>query len=219
MLEKWKSIMHRISLTSLTFLLLISLNNVCSSESISKYAKCPEMFALKLEGECSFTVSEWTYYINSFGKGYRTNKKNHRQEFNLNLQKNDYIEGIQYVPFEKDIIIIYGVSDGDGAAGIVVRLGEKNLDIKWSAWVPAFNISKGLVESNFLYLSGRGFVSKINLQKGIFVWKHDNLCEGANGAFNSFEMAIISEDEIIFRDPEKQKEIRVNNETGKLKIY
>jgi len=212
--------MNKISLSLLSFIFIfISSENLGSAETTTKYAQCPEMFALIKKGECNFTVSGWRYYINVKGKGYRINKENKRQEFNLKLNPNDTIEEVQYVPLEKDIIIIYGVSDGDGAAGNVVRLGEQKLNIKWSAWIPAFNLSGGLIESNFLYISGIGFVAKINLKTGKFEWKHDNLYERTSGAFNYFERAIISEDEVIFRDPEKQREIRVNNKTGKLKIY
>jgi hypothetical protein len=178
------------------------------------------------EGECNFTISEWEYHINSEGKGYRTNNKNKRQEIDLKLNKNNTIEGIQYVQLEKDIIIIYGVTDGDGAAGSVSRLDGQKLDIKWSVWVPAFNISTGLIESNYLYLAGIGFVSKINLQTGKFEWKHDNLYDNKYFSFNSFETPKINDNEVIFLELiptvlkfKKPREIRVNNKTGKITIY
>lgn len=216
--------MIKISLSLLTFILLIVfLHHVSFAESTTQYAKCPEMFQ---EGQCSFTIAEWEYHVNSEGTGYRTNNKNKRQEFDLQLNKHDTIEGIQYAQLEKDIILIYGVTDGEGAACSVSRLDGQKLDRKWSAWVPAFNISTGFIESNYLYLAGIGFVSKINLETGEFEWKHDNLYDNKYFSFNSFETPKIIDNEVIFLESiptgikfKKPREIRVNNNTGKITIY
>jgi hypothetical protein len=196
------------------------------ADSSTKQAHCPSFFGVTQSDEtCNFFVSGWEYHIDSKGKGYRLKDQTVREDFALTINKNDYIEKIQFVTYEKDLILLYGVSDGDSAAGAVVRLDGKSLSIKWSVWIPAFNLSIGAIDSGFLYQAGIGFVSKIDLNAGKYVWKYDDLYDHVQGSFNAFEKPVIEDNKVIFREVkqpmatyDKPREIRVNTETGKITI-
>lgn|GEM_PF-2110756 len=196
------------------------------TDSSTKQAHCPLLFGMTQSDEtCSFFVSGWEYHIDSKGRGYRLKDQTVREDFALTINENDYIEKIQFAVHEEDLILLFGVTDGDGAAGGIVRLDGKSLSIKWSVWIPAFNLSIGTVDSGFLYQAGIGFVSKIDLNSGKYVWKYDDLYDHVLGSFNAFEKPVIEDKVVIFREIkqpvatyDKPREIHVNIETGKITI-
>ena len=89
------------------------------------------------------------------------------ESFTVPVESHSHIEGIRYASFNGDIILIYGVSDWESGSSIAVRLDGKSLSIKWKLSIPGFNLSDGIIEDIYLYQAAIGFVSKINLEKGI----------------------------------------------------
>jgi len=53
-----------------------------------------------------------------------------------------------------------------------------------------------LRDSSALYVTCIGFVGKIDLESGTFMWKYDNLY--SHGAFNDFRTPRIAGDSVIF---------------------
>lgn len=96
------------------------------------------------------------------------------QEFALPLD-DGVIEKIQYLETRKAIVLVYELNDGEGGWGQAVSLEGDTLKRKWLARIPAFNIGQGLSEDSYLYLTAIGFISKLDLKVGRYVWKHERL--------------------------------------------
>ena len=76
------------------------------------------------------------------------------------------------------------------------------------------------MEGRYAYLTAIGFVGKVDLTSGAYVWRHDKLYR-RDGAFNSFELPEIQGDKVLFRESvdvgQRQPEvIRVRKSSGKI---
>ena len=145
-----------------------------------------------------FSTSGYKYRISSSGRGRRTGSRITPRSFNLRLDKGDSPErAIYHAEYQGDVLLLCEVSDGDGGAGFITRLGGRTLRMKWKRWIPAFNSGQGLIEDNFAYVTAHGFVGKVNLKPGAFVWKHDNLFRDGD-TFNVFELPRIEGEAVLF---------------------
>jgi hypothetical protein len=93
--------------------------------------------------------------------------------------------------------------------------------MKWKRPIPGFNIGQGLIDGDYAYVTCIGFIAKVNLKNGAFMWRHDNLYQRGSGAFNSFELPEVDGNVVIFREstdylPKKKATIRVQRDTGKI---
>ena len=166
-----------------------------------------------------FSIQKYKYKITTNGKGKRTGDSSSRS-FNLHLNREDLLDRvIYYAEYQGDLLLICEVSDGDGGAGFITRLNGRTLRIKWKRWIPAFNIGQGLIEHKHAYLTAIGFIAKINIESGAYVWKHDDLYREED-TFNHFnlpkllgDIALFIEDTIYDRPA---KTIRVNKYNGKI---
>jgi len=156
----------------------------------------------------TFSLGEERYIIQSDGKGKRTRLGSETEEFEVDSEKG-VIERIYYFKHSGDLLLTLGLSDGEYAWGSVRRLDGKTLKPKWSAGLPGFNIGKGLVEDDFLYITTIGFVAKLDMVSGKYVWKHDGLYKrgiiGAAGFhgpdfFNNFEQPKLEGDVVLFSE-------------------
>jgi hypothetical protein len=195
--------------------------------SATRSAGCPSEFVILHEGECTFAIGNWTYKLTTNGKLVRR-KDGSAQDLQLFFVDN-FVGAVQIAEYGGDIILIYGVEYGDGGAGKVSRLGNDPFEVKWILHVPAFNLSTGLLRSLYLYQAGFGFVSKIDLDKGQYLWKHDDLYRfrsyppSGPYAFGRFEVPELAQGFVHFPDrPSKPRDsvfvIRVDDESGEMFI-
>ena len=172
----------------------------------SAMGQSPEAF-IKAEGSdesstpssFSFSTSKYRYKISNEGRGRRSGGNLATQPFKLRLdQVGNIIEHVYYAEFQDDILLICEDTDGEGGAGFITRLDQRTLKAKWWRAIPAFNIGQGLIEGNFAYVTAIGFVGKISLNTGAYVWQHGNLYR--DGAFNSFEVPEIEGEVVVFTE-------------------
>ncbi|MEJ7575955.1 MAG: hypothetical protein WKF74_03000 [Pyrinomonadaceae bacterium] len=173
-----------------------------------------------LPSSFEFSTSDYKYRISSRGRGRRTGSGITPRSFNLRLDKGDSLErAIYHAEYQGDVLLLCEVSDGDGGAGFITRLDGRTLRMKWKRWIPAFNIGQGLVEDNFAYVTAHGFVGKVNLKSGAFVWKHDNLFRDGD-TFNVFELPRIEGEAALFKENTiynpPAKTIKVHKRSGKI---
>jgi hypothetical protein len=93
--------------------------------------------------------------------------------------------------------------------------------MKWKRVIPGFNVGQGLLDGAFAYVTGIGFVGKVNLKSGAYAWRHADLYGQANSAFNIFALPEVEGNVVIFREAEhylrkKVAVIRVQRHTGKI---
>ncbi len=186
---------------------------------VTKRAKQDNLFEPQ---KFEFSIGHATYLILSNGDGVRTDSKGISENFTLPLDARFNVERLDYLDRDGDLIIIYGVTDNDAAGGSVIRIDRIKLKKKWLADVPGFNIGEAVVKHHYLYLSAIGFVGKLDLDSGKYVWRHDGLYKKKPGIFNSFERPIIQGEMVEFREslPLYAKgtsvTIMINDKTGQI---
>ena len=147
-----------------------------------------------------FSIGQVNYLIMRNGDGVKINSEGNSTNFSLPLDANFYIERVDYIDREGDLIIIYGITDSDAGGGTVIRMDDKTLRPRWIAHIPGFNIGQAVVKDRWLYLTAIGFVGKLDLETGRYNWSFDGLYKEGPGGFNSFKRPIIENDLIKFTE-------------------
>lgn len=167
--------------------------------------------------KCNFEFGGNQFDITEKGRGKRNSTV-----FQLPKRPNEILSRVVYFAAQKnDLILLYEISAGGEGAGYIARFDGKTLKLKWKANISGFNVGKGLIENNFAYLTAIGFVGKINLLTGKYVWKHDNLYDWnrKKGAFNSFELPELEGGNVVFMEKNVYNQtniVVVNKMTGKI---
>lgn len=175
---------------------------------------------LGIFGRWEFSLNGKNYEISEKGIGKKAGNTN--AAFRLPLGKNESLSGrVYFTEYRGDLVFLYEASIGGEGIGYIARFDGKTLKLKWRAVVSGFNVGKGLIETQFAYLTAIGFVAKINLVTGKYVWKHDNLYRkfDKNGAFNSFEIPQLEGNNVTFTEKTVYDKINilvVNKMTGKI---
>lgn len=133
------------------------------------------------------------------------------------------VDRVSFARYGQDLILICGLDDGESGAGLIVRLDPK-LTVMWHLQFPTFNLSTGALEDHFLYQAGFGAIAKVDLERGVFLWKHEGLYDRKLRTFNAFREPEMGEMEVVFREKIEPKETRsarsihVNKITGQMQI-
>jgi hypothetical protein len=166
-----------------------------------------------------FELKGFTYKIAGNGAGRRI-KGDSARLFNLRLEGGDHLERVYYALHRENVLLLCGVSDGESGAGFVARLEQPSMRARWKSHIPAFNVGPGLIEEEHVYVTGIGFVARLDLRKGEFVWQHDDLYRKADGSFNSFNVPTVEGDAVLFKErpagEAPAKTLRVHRRTGKI---
>jgi len=172
--------------------------------------------------EVAFDSSDYAYTLGQDGRGKRTRNNSFKQSFDLRLDKDENLERlIYYSNFRGDILFICESSIGDGGAGFIARLDGRTLRLKWKRHIPAFNIGQGLLHDDSAFVTAIGFVGRVNLESGEYMWRHDDLYGPKDNAFNSFEAPEITNGVVRFVETESYHRktlanLEVDIATGKI---
>jgi outer membrane protein assembly factor BamB len=134
----------------------------------------------------------------------------------INLPEYFYIEGVKYQINENKILFTFGITDDDGGSAIIAQFDPTNYRILWATEINAFNISPLLISGNYIYVGGIGMVTKLKLIDGNKVWQHRDLYVSGSGIYNSFKLPKKDGKTIIFQDDRSDKEVYVDDDTGKI---
>ncbi|HET8781134.1 MAG TPA: hypothetical protein VFM63_01860 [Pyrinomonadaceae bacterium] len=207
-------------------LLLVSASIFAQAPDKSDVRPFTEFTGKGVEGQdYEFTVSGYKYTILSNGRGKREAEKGAVRRFNLRLSGVHLDGEIYYADYRGDVLLICETSDSEGGSGFITRLDGKTLAMKWKRSIRGFNVGQGLLEGNHAYVMATGFVGKVNLETGAYVWKHDNLYRSDTGRygdqdFNSFELPKIDDDAVLFTErethPNPPQTLKIHKRTGKL---
>lgn len=167
----------------------------------------------------SFSSGGIQYEIAKNGRVSRKDENGHSGRFRIALKPGEEFQrAIYFSEYNNDLILLCETHLGDGGAGFVTRLDRNTLKPKWRVHIPGFNIANGTREDNAAYIAAIGFVGKINLENGKYIWKHENLYRKykESGAFNIFETPQITGKLVVFKEEETGNQIEVNKATGKI---
>ncbi|MGL5563726.1 MAG: hypothetical protein ACRDCN_14080, partial [Tannerellaceae bacterium] len=163
---------------------------------------------------CTFNSN--TYTILSNGK--IIDEKS--QDF-VFLKNKDVIDNIYLYIYNNDYIIFFTETDFEDSYSYAKRINSKTKQIVWSNQIYAFNLGTPIIIDNNAYVSTLGFVGKLNLDNGKYIWRHEDLYN--DGKFNAFENPIFLENNyVIFPSPhyftQETDYLLVNENTGEAVI-
>lgn len=145
-----------------------------------------------------FSAFGQRYRIESNGQGLRVAPNSGTTRFRLKLGKGFYVASLLFLEHQESVILLCGVSDSDAGGGAIYSLGRGDLRLEWMADIPGFNVGEALVEDNYAYITAIGFISKLDLRTGRYVWKQGDLFE-KNHSFNNFDVPKITGNRVIFK--------------------
>ena len=172
----------------------------------------------------NFSVGRDRYEIRKNGTANRTNNKNVITNFRFKIDKDETLVRVVYfLEYKNDLLLISESDIGDGRGAFIVRLDGKTLKPKWQQNIPAFNVAKGVLENDSVYLAAIGYAAKINLDTGKYIWKREDFYRKykADGAFNVFETPKIEGNIITFTENQDNYNrppnvIKFNKNSGKV---
>jgi len=180
----------------------------------------------------NFSFGTDRYEIRKDGKGIRIRPGQKPQKFRVAVDEGRIEPPMFSFQYRNDLVLVYGLTDGEYSYATATRLDGRTLQSKWSAHIPGFNIGQGLVEDRFLYLTAINFVAKLDLDPGKYVWQHGGLKEPdaqkgdaiyeSGGFFNSFGQPWLEGRAVVFPvgsqvGPERPDVVlRIDKTTGKL---
>ena len=147
-----------------------------------------------------FSIGLSQYTVSKEGKGSITTQGTKRRSFDLSLERNDRLVRVYYADYEGELLLIGEVTDDVYGAGFVARLDTRALKMKWKCSIPAFNVGQALIYEGNVYVTGVGFVGKINLRSGKYHWRHEDLYRRNNKAFSFFAFPEIDGTTVTFRE-------------------
>lgn len=172
-------------------------------------------------GVFEFEAGGFSYRVAANGNGRRT-KGNRTRRFNLRLGGGYWVEELRFGLHDGDLLLVCQLNDGGSGGGLVTRLEQPSMRALWKQEIPSFNLGDPLRERHALYVTGVGFVGKLDLRTGEYLWRQEGLHEthaaGESQSFNAFERPELAGDAVLFRDKpvyNRRKTLVVDQKTGK----
>jgi hypothetical protein len=110
------------------------------------------------------------------------------------------------------LVVFYEVGDSEGVLSEAAAFSMHNFKRKWKTDLSGFNLHV-VRKGDVAFTSTIGFVAKINLKSGKFLWKHDNL-------YKTYEFSpdeiVLEKDMVRFLSLQGQKPLLINQKTGKI---
>jgi hypothetical protein len=149
-----------------------------------------------------FELRGFAYHVRHNGNGRRT-KGAKTRGFNLRLDRGDSIGRLFYAELGGDLLLLLHVSDAGGGAGLVTRLEQPSMRGLWRQRIAAPDVGEPLREGQHLYVTGAGFVGKLDLRAGEYAWQLGGL-EDMRGAepkpLRAFDPPALDGDAVLFRE-------------------
>ena len=154
----------------------------------------PEAFEFEMDG--------FAYHVKANGNGRRTKGRRVRG-FNLRLDGGEAVANLLYTEFEGDLLLLLHTNIGDVGLGFVTRLEQPSMRGLWRQRIPARDVGRPLRDGHDLYVTGEGFVGKLDLRTGAYAWQHDDLEVGRGAGskpVRTFDEPELDGDAVLFRE-------------------
>ena len=97
----------------------------------------------------------------------------------------------------------YEFTNDETGGAAVAAFADSNPQPVWRAEINEFNLGLPAVRGNDAYVTAAGFIAKLNLQSGEFVWRQTDL-SAKYKRFEWFSMSVVGANSVIVRE-EKPK--------------
>jgi hypothetical protein len=167
------------------------------------------------------------FKFSAMGRKYSITARGQVSSITINSQKRSsklevdegFIEKLSFMEYEGNLLLLIELDDHISGWGNIYSLNPKNSALNWKANIPGFNIGESLIEQKYAYITAIGFIAKINLNNGRYIWQNDNLYKRSD-SFNNFVQPQIEGQRVIFRGDgylaETPKSIVVDKISGKI---
>ena len=149
-----------------------------------------------------FEMNGLAYHVSANGNGRRT-KGTKSRGFNLHLDRGEAVSNLLYSEFEGDLLLLLHTDIAGVPLGFVTRLEQPSMRGLWRQRIPAGDVGQPLRDGHDLYVTGLGFVGKLDLRTGEYAWLHDDLeVERGDGSkpLHTFDEPELDGDAVLFRE-------------------
>lgn len=157
-----------------------------------------------------FLVGAERYQLQPDGQGVRVVGTD-AMPFAIPVDTGLHLERLTFTRFDDDPVFLYQITDNEVGTSRVARLDNASLRVKWVSKVPGFNLGYALRDGSHLYVTCIGFVGKLDLTDGRYLWRHDNLYQTER--FNDFRPPRLAGDTVFF--PAGRRRLPVDRQTGR----
>lgn len=185
----------------------------------------------------SFAIGRMSYRITGEGELSVLSLRSQRTvaRIPLDFPKPAYISGIRYLAVKSDLILCYDVLlvrrpirngdkvvEGDVLQRRVARFHGPSLKTKWVAISALTEPASQIVAGNSMFVTGVGMIGEIDLERGLYLWRHENLQERNPGKFVIFKLPraeggfVYFEEDPAFLSSRATEIIQVKRRTGEI---
>jgi hypothetical protein len=164
-----------------------------------------------------FTVSGRTYTVRHDGRGEITGPIFIRlRNFFLKMDGAARLERLYSADAGNDLLLAYEVTNGRSGWGYIARFDPSAPAFRWFAPITSMNVGPGLIEGNYVYVTGQDFLGKLDLQTGKYVWQQTDLKE-YGPVFAQFALPEINGATIVFPEAgARARTLEVDKATGRI---
>ena len=164
-----------------------------------------------------FTVSGRTYTVRHDGRGEITGPIFIRlRNFFLKMDGAARLERLYSADAGNDLLLAYEVTNGRSGWGYIARFDPSTPTFRWFAPIASMNIGPGLIEGNYVYVTGQDFLGKLDLQTGKYVWQQTDLKE-YGPVFAQFALPELNGATIVFPEAgARARTLEVDKATGRI---
>jgi hypothetical protein len=179
----------------------------------SDAAAGPEAFEFEMNG--------FAYHVKVNGNGRRTKGRRVRG-FNLRLDGGEAVAKLLYSEFEGDLLLLLHTDIAGVGLGFVTRLEQPSMRGLWRQRIPAGDVGRPLRDGHDLYVTGEGFVGRLDLRTGEYDWQHDDLeveRDAGPKPLHTFDPPELSGDAVLFRERpvyNPRRTLVINRKSGKI---
>jgi len=178
----------------------------------------------ELDRTCTFGFGERSIAVSAIGAAEVKTGDGAGTRFSLPYDS-ALTDRIYSAPYHGDLIVLFGVGNGEEGWGGVARLQPPDFHVTWHVKIPSFNVGPAALDGSSLYVSACGFVGRIDLEGGRWLWQHDGLYDSTSGRFNSFLVPLVTRSEALFYEQQSlapvshgSKLVRVQKDSGAFAI-
>lgn len=145
-----------------------------------------------------FEMNGFAYHVSANGNGRRTKGK-HVRGFNLRFDSGESAARAFYSEYEGDLLLLLHTNLG----GFITRLEQPSMRGLWRHRIPASDVGQPLRDGFYLYLTGKGFVGKLDLRSGMYLWQSDDRDYADRDrvkTFGAFDRPELDGDAVLFRE-------------------
>jgi hypothetical protein len=164
-----------------------------------------------------FTVGSRQYTVRHDGRGEITGPIfNKLRNFFLKLDGAARLEKLYSADAGNDLLLAYEVTNGRSGWGYIARFDPSAPAFRWFAPITSMNVGPGLIEGNYVYVTGQDFLGKLDLQTGKYVWQQTDLKE-YGPVFAQFALPEINGATIVFPEAgARARTLEVDKATGRI---